>query len=298
MAKLRRNHASRGGAAAGTTILKVSLFTAILCALTWGFRTFWAGTQVQTHPEYAGEAYFLPFGSRGQIVAHGGYTLSYFEDWEQAEWVAYILTGEHLRRPWTKRDNNFRRDPDVRSGSADGNDYRGSGYDRGHLVPFADFAWDAQLADETFFMSNVSPQDRGFNQGIWRELEELTRDWAGRFGRLYVVTGPVVTEEPLATIGRDERIAVPRTYYRVLLDLDRPEQKAIAFLLPNQTTDRPLTDFVVTVDRVEEVTGLDFFAELMPADLEAELEGSSTIDLWPLDRRKYDRRVEKWNNVR
>ena len=300
MAKLRRNHTpQRGGAASAGTLLKVGLFAAILFALVWAFET-WNGarTQVPGPTEYAGEAWFLPSSTAGEIVDHGGFVLSYDEDWEQAEWVAYILTGEHLEREWSRRDDNFRPDPQVTTGSATPFDYRGSGYDRGHLAPFADFAWNAELADATFYMSNISPQDRAFNQGIWRELEELTRDWAKRDGRLYVVTGPVRSRPPLGYIGREEQVAVPAAFFKVLLDLEEPAQKGIGFVIPNAASDRPLTEYMVSIDSVESVTGLNFFPELMPADLEARIEAAARPGDWPLDRHKYDRRVDQWNNVK
>ena len=253
MAKLRRNHARRGTSASGITLVKVSVFAAILFGLTWGFKTWneGAGTQVQSRSDYAGEAYYLPAPTKGELVDHGGFVLSYDEDWEQAEWVAYILTREHLQREWSKRKDNFRSDPAVSTGSASVGDYRGSGYDRGHLAPFADFAWDVTLADETFYLSNVSPQARQFNQGVWRELEELTRDWANRFSRLYVVTGPVTTDPPKFYIGRDNRVAVPQAYFKVLLDLDEPEQKGIGFIIPNEISFDPLPKYAVSIDEVE-----------------------------------------------
>ncbi len=301
MAKLRRNHTpQRGGAASAGTILKVGLFAAILFALVWAFRQWSgaAGPQVPGPSEYAGEAWILPRGGRGEIVDHGGFVLSYYEDWEQAEWVAYVLSREHLEQEWGRRDDNFRSDPLVSTGSATPFDYRGSGYDRGHLAPFADFAWNDTLADATFYMSNVSPQARQFNQGVWRELEELVRDWAREAERLYVVSGPVTTEDPRGYIGRDNRVAIPAAYYKVLLDLEEPQRKGIAFLIPNEVSFRPLPDYVVSIDLVEAVTGLDFFAELMPADLENELEATSNPDLWRFSKQKHDRRVDQWNNVK
>jgi endonuclease G len=299
MAKLRRNHARRGAAASAGMTIRVAVFIAILLALLYGFRK-WAGSQVQTQPssDYAGEAYYLPTGGWGQIIDHGGFLLSYDEDWEQAEWVAYILTRDHLQQEWSERDDNFREDPLVTTGSASLGDYRGSGYDRGHLAPFADFAWDAGLADATFYLSNVSPQARQFNQGIWRELEELTRDWANRDKQLYVVTGPVTTQDPKFYIGRNNRVAVPQAYFKVLLDLEEPQQKGIGFVIPNEISFQPLTDYVLSIDEVEEITGLDFFPELMPDKLEKEIEAVGNADLWLFSKKKYDRRIQQWNKVK
>ncbi|NJB86543.1 endonuclease G [Lewinella marina] len=298
MAKLRRNHARRGRSASGGTILKITLFALILFGMVWAFHR-WNGarTPVPYDSGYAAEAWFLPAGGSGEVVEHTGFTLSYLEDWEQAEWVAYVLTRDHLDREWTPRRDNFREDPLVTTGSATDFDFRGSGYDRGHLAPFADFAWDADQADETFYLSNISPQIPAFNQGIWRELEENVREWARHDGRLYVVTGPVTSLPPRAYIGRDNRVAIPQSYYKVVLDLEDPEQKGIGFVIPNEVSTHPLAHYAMSIDEVEKITGIDFFPELMPADLEATIEARADPARWDVDPATYDRRITKWNNV-
>ena len=302
MAKLRRNHANQSKQSGGM-ITKVGIFGAIVAGLYALFNFFSGGEgptiawEDEGEPSvYAGELHFLPSEVSGSQVYHyKNYSLSYNEDYEQADWVAYILSREELQQPWSERVDNFRPDPAIRSGSATPNDYRGSGYDRGHMVPAADMAFDAAAMDETFLMSNITPQARNFNQGIWRELEELTRDWAKKFGRLYVVSGPVLSEEPKGYIGRDNNVAVPQAYFKVLLDLDDPEQKGIAFLLDNEVNYEPLYKFTTSIDQIEELTGIDFFEDFMPEELEEELEGSYNKDLWPFSKRKYDLRVERWN---
>ena len=113
--------------------------------------------------------------SNGQIVHHANYTLQYNEEHEQASWVAYRLTSHHLQNPSTKRKDNFRSDPKVKTGSATLSDYKGSGYDRGHLAPAADFKWSSTAMSESFYMSNMSPQVPGFNRGIWKKLESKIR---------------------------------------------------------------------------------------------------------------------------
>ena len=301
MAKLRRNHSRRGGAAAGATLLKVTLFALILFGLIWAFhrwRQLGDEARVPQPSPYDGANWYLPEHDPATLVPHAGFTLSYHEAWEQPLWVAYILRGSDLNQPWSERRNNFRPDPEVPTGSSTPDDYRGSGYDRGHLAPFADFAWNAEQADETFLMSNVSPQDRAFNQGVWRELEEVVREWARRDGRLYVVSGPVISLPPLKTIGRRNRIPVPAAYFKVLLDLEGDEQKGIGFLLPNAPSDRPLLDYAVPIDSVEATLGYDFFPDLMPPDVERQLEATLLTQEWPTDEAKYRRRVNQWNNVK
>ncbi len=233
----------------------------------------------------------LPASTTGDVVRHTWYTLSYSEDHEQAEWVAYELTRDRLNENWSARSNNFRPDFAVRTESATPRDYASSGYDRGHLCPAADMAFDEKAMDESFYMSNMSPQVKAFNMGVWRELEECTRDWARKFKRLYVVTGPVLTAAPLGQIGQS-KVTVPGAYYKVLL---APEQgKAIAFVLPNAVSESPVMDFACSIDKLEKTTGLDFFPQLLKG-LNEELEGSLDKDAWPVDRRRYAERVEKWN---
>ena len=233
----------------------------------------------------------LPASTTGEVVRHTWFVLSYDEDHEQAEWVAYELTRERLDKNWADRPNSFRPDPAVRTESATPRDYNGSGYDRGHLCAAADMAFDAAAIDETFLMSNMSPQVSAFNGGIWRELEECTRDWARKFKRLYVATGPVLTQTPLGSIGFS-KVTVPAAYYKVLY---APEQhKAIAFVMPNELSAKPVMDFACSIDQVEKLTGLDFFPSLLK-DLDEELEGSLDKDAWPVDRRRYEERMKEWN---
>ena len=300
MAKLRRNHSGADSSSSGGIITKVGIFGAIAAALVWAFSNFGGGGETpppSDRVDYAAEEFYLPTGTKGERIDYQGFSLSYDEDWEQAEWVAYILERKNLQQEWTERPRDFRSDPNVSTRSASDNDYRGSGYDRGHLAPFADFAWNAEQAKETFYLSNISPQARQFNQGVWRELEELTRDWANRFQRLYVVTGPVMTEDPKGTIGRETRVAIPAAYYKVLLDLDDPERKGIGFVIPNEISFDPLPKYALSIDEVEAITGIDFFSELMPKDEEKQLEATGNPDLWPFSKKKFDKRIGSWNNV-
>jgi endonuclease G, mitochondrial len=229
--------------------------------------------------------------SSGELVRHTWYALGYAEDHEQAEWVAYELTREHLNEHWAERSNTFRPDPAVHTESATPRDYSSSGYDKGHLCPAADLAFDATAMDETFLMSNMSPQVPAFNKGIWRELEELTRDWARRFKHLYVVTGPVLTQHGLGKIGFN-KVTVPAAYYKVLFAPD--QQRGIAFILPNLMSEKLVMDFACPIDQVEERTGIDFFPKL-PKALGEALEGSLDKNAWPISRTRYEQRVKVWN---
>ncbi|CCH52371.1 DNA/RNA non-specific endonuclease [Fibrisoma limi BUZ 3] len=215
--------------------------------------------------------FILPaYQSNDEVVRHDGYTLRYQERYEQADWVAYPLLGYETKGTADRDREQFQPDPMVKTGSALPSDYTRSGYDRGHLAPAGDFKFSQRLTSDSFYMSNMSPQAPDFNRGIWKELEELVRRWAVRDRGLYVVTGPVL-KPGLPTIGRQNEVAVPKKYYKVLLYCNNPEIRMIGFLLDNKGSDSSLKQFVVPVDQIEQLTGIDFFPKL-PDNLERELE--------------------------
>lgn len=219
---------------------------------------------------------FLPTSTTGQIVNHNYYTLSYNEKWEQAEWVAYELKKGYIKKNRFKRPF-FIEDPKVKTVSADWRNFKNSGFDKGHLCPAADMQFDSEAYNDTFYTSNISPQDRAFNGGIWNRLEEKVRYWAERYDDVFVVTGGVLSPS-LKTIGR-EKVAVPEFFYKIILDDSKGNFKLIAFLIPNKKSDKPLYDFVVSVDSIEKMTGIDFFPAL-DDKIENELEKSTSYKSW------------------
>ena len=234
-------------------------------------------------PEYLSaiaqpEMLLLPALAQNEVpTKHTGYSLLYDENYEQARWVAYRLTAKHLADKQVERTNDFHADTSVRSGSATLEDYRRSGYDRGHLIPAADQGWAADAMHESFVMSNMSPQVPEFNRGIWKELETQTRQWAKIHGELLVVTGPVL-ETGLKTIGKS-KVAVPKQFYKVLFDYQPDGVEAIGFLMENKALFGELKTYAVTVDKVEELTGLDFFPSL-PDEAENRLESRINTGHW------------------
>lgn len=211
------------------------------------------------------------------IIERPYYTLRYDEKHEQAIWVAYKLSADSLKQEKFPRKDNFRKDPRVRTGSASLADYKGSGFDRGHLAPAADFSYDEFALSQSFYMSNMSPQAPSFNRGIWKKLEDQTRKWSDNNTEIYVVTGPILNKE-FKTIGSNE-VSIPEYYYKIILDITKPEIKAIAFLMKNEKSSEALTSFAVSIDRIEELSGLDFFPT-MPDDLENNLERSVETSAW------------------
>ena len=195
-----------------------------------------------------------------QIVRHEGYTLCYREKFEQAEWVAYTLDSEKLQKN-ASRKNNFREDPEIKTYSAQLEDYRNSGYDRGHLAPAADMAYSEIAMSESFFLSNISPQVHTFNAGIWLRLEQYVRTLAEENEKIFVVTGPILEKESYATIGVN-RVAVLEFFYKAILVLKDGEYKMFAFIVPNEQSREEIWHFQTTVDEIEARTGIDFFWQL------------------------------------
>ncbi len=222
-----------------------------------------------------------------QIRRFGNYTICYRESYEQAEWAAYCLESSELEKN-ASRGNDFRPDPEITTGSASLADYKKSGYDRGHLAPAADFSFSEEAMSESFYLSNMSPQAPGLNREIWQYLEGQVRVWAKEYGRVYVITGPVLEKnaDQYESIGAN-KVSVPEYYYKAILaplyedETDSAEAdtckkiKAIGFILPNRKCEETFWNYSVTIDEIEQRTGLDFFA-LLDDTLENSIEGNSS----------------------
>ena len=216
---------------------------------------------------------YLP-KSDGELIYHKYFTLSYNEYHEQANWVHYKLNPAFLSGS-TPRTDLFKPDPLVSTKSAESSDYKGSGYDRGHLAPAADMKYDNIAMSESFYMSNISPQSPFFNRGIWRKLEMLVRSWGQKF-EIYISTAGLLNNENLGTIGTN-KVTIPSKFYKVIYAPSK--NKMIGFLLPNEEIKKDILSFVVTIDHIESITGIDFFEEI-PDDIENELESKVNLKDW------------------
>lgn len=263
----------------------------------------------------SGQISLLPSDMEGeQRVVHTAYTLSYNPQHNQPSWVAYLLTREHALGDLPRKDR-FKADPLVEGGSATKDDYKNSGYDKGHLAPNADMNWDKTVQQECFYMSNMSPQTHAFNAGLWSRMEALVRDWAIKYDSIQVVTGPVLnattvkrcsaiihcniektglrcdtawdcitliqTTDPFPTIGKKHLVSVPDYFYKVVYCPAR--QQMIALLVPHENRLGPIEAWVVSVDDLELVTGIDFFPDL-DDELEDRLESTACVECWEWDK--------------
>ncbi len=216
----------------------------------------------------------FPPHSHGELVKHSYYSLSYSETHEQAEWVYYKLYTALLSGV-VERSDNFRPDTKVSTGSAQLHDYKGSGYDRGHLCPAGSMKINSTAMSESFYLSNMSPQTPSFNRGIWKSLEDHVRGWVTGGDTLHVVTGPVFINNK-GTIGSNG-VTVPGLYFKAVYVPSKG--KMIGLLLPNAKGTKELPDYCVTIDSLEVLTGIDFFPQLRD-DVEEKLESIIDIALW------------------
>ena len=217
--------------------------------------------------------------TKSQVIEHVGYTVSYNEQRRNPNWVAYELTSEEVDGT-EPRGSKFIPDPDVVGRQAVDADYKHSGWDRGHLAPAADMKWSEQAMDESFYLSNISPQNGNLNRGVWKSIEELTRDNAQKYGKILVVTGPVFTSKKgLGSIG-DNRVLIPNAFYKVLLAYDNG-YTGIGFYCENVAGKKKLNNYAKSIDEIEEITGIDFFHRL-PDDVEAEVENVYDWSDWEI----------------
>ncbi len=175
--------------------------------------------------------------------------------------------------------------------------YSGSGYTRGHLCASADRLFSQEANEQTFFMSNMSPQNYNFNSYYWAELETLIRNWANsdKFQKLYVCKGGTIAEgQRLGSFttsnarGSVATVVVPKYYFMAILgESPNKTYQSIAFLMehkdygyvgtyPQATV---MQRHAMSVDELEEFTGIDFFCNLNDK-LENNVERGYNIDAW------------------
>lgn len=219
-----------------------------------------------------------------EILEKANYTLSYNESHEVANWVAYEL-GHPQLRGCVKRANSFRADPSVSTGSAALEDYANSNFDRGHLVPAGDMKFTKEAMSETFFMSNMTPQPPKFNQGKWAVLENLMRSFALKYKQIWIVTGPILTDD-LPTIGRKNRVSVPVEYFKVVLRKDGTSYRGIGFLMSVDVPYPEMQAYALSINEIEEYSGIDFFPFLNDT-VEEKIEDEKDTSKWDF-KSKFD----------
>lgn len=240
-----------------------------------GFLLLFSSCTPVEEPRFsAGFEQYTPISSKGYIISHSYFTLSYSNTHRQAEFVYYFLPPAHIGGG-QERTDDFRADSKVKSNPVKGTDYQGSGYDRGHLCPAGDMTINRTAMSETFFMSNMSPMVASFNRGIWSKVEDWVRDAALANGGLHVVTGPILSGSCGSV---KQSITVPCSFYKIVFT-GGTNPKMLGFILSNAGASGFVNKFAVSVDEIEQKTGIDFFPQLENT-LEQRLENKVSLSGW------------------
>lgn len=204
------------------------------------------------------------------------YTLSYNHDTKNPNWVAWTITSNHASGSVQRMD--FQDDDDMPGPKGYLSDYYNSGYDRGHMCPAGDNKWSEKAMEDCFLITNMCPQNNSLNRGMWNSIEQQCRSWAKKYGKVYVVCGPIYLNQQHRKIGKN-KVVVPEAFFKVVLRMgDHPQ--AIGFVCRNASQKgKKKTDFVNTVDDVERITGYDFFSKL-PDGVESKVEAHADINEW------------------
>lgn len=222
--------------------------------------------------------------------------------WGIPEWVAFEIKGIHEKAKGGKRPSPWLTDSAlVRKGIAptdaayyvDGvtkmrevsGQYR---FIRGHMCPKEAADRISQDAGyNTCTVLNAVPQLQWQNNGIWAQLEDDCLDWADKYKRIWVITGPVFFgKNPAVWLGQDgeKQIAVPDAIYKIVIREADTESgiETLAFLFPNIVPKAidDLNEFISTVGRIEEVTGLQFLSALPGDKRKTELNVSGALGEW------------------
>lgn len=195
-----------------------------------------------------------------QILYRRSYVVSYNRDTRCPNWVLWELIRDHADGDAGRPDYAFHEDMEVPAPRALLSDYRGCGYDRGHMCPAGDNKWDADAMYDTFLLTNICPQDRQLNSGLWNRIEMKCRHWAKKHGRIFIVCGPLYLDGDHRLIG-DSRIAVPDAFFKVVLCLEGTP-RGIVFICRNTDGIRQKDYYVNTINEAEIITGYRFFPGL------------------------------------
>ena len=219
--------------------------------------------------------HYVPDGKRS-FAAYWDYTNLV------STWVAYPLCAGNMGTG--KRTDSFSLDPLLPRDKQQYNPYaykagNAGTYDRGHQIPSADrLDWRVNL--ETFFGTNMTPQDPGLNSNAWAVLEEKIRDWAQKSDTLYVVSGCTVAGSDKYVLDSDsKKVTVPTGYYKAVLRLSKGSYSGLGIYFDNEPNFATSIqkNMVMSLDDLEKKVGVDFFVNL-PADTQKSVEAQNPSD--------------------
>jgi endonuclease G len=237
---------------------------------------FWnpQNTSMTKAPTYSIDKMEIPViynYTNGERMNRTGYTIYYDPEFKTPRWVAWEVTRNEAKSNNAQRQMEFNPDPDLKGRKAFSQDYTYSGYDRGHMAPAGDMKWSRKSVEETFYMTNICPQNHELNKGDWNDLEIQTRYWAKKYGKVWVCCGPIYKSKSPKRIGT-HKVAVPDAFFKVILfNKGKYNPVCVGFLFDNDASHKKMADRAVSVDSVENLMGMDFFS-FMPDEIENRIE--------------------------
>lgn len=216
-------------------------------------------------------------GNNDIILVYTGFIVNYNTNRLIPNWVAYELTASEVEGN-VPRANGFSMDLAIDMPQATREDYSNSGWDKGHMVPAADMKWSENAMFESFYLTNICPQNHDLNGKDWHSLEKLVRLWAKEYGRVWVVCGPYVYCNLFGTIG-EQKVVIPDGFFKAVLRQEGDNYRSIAFVFENNANTQPLKKAVVSVNDVEALIGYDLFTNL-DNKIEEMIESQSDFDNW------------------
>lgn len=215
-------------------------------------------------------------GVKEYVKQYEGFTVSFNPDLHIPNWVAWTLSPEQTDGPETRRPT-FTTDSSV-PGCPTTADYRNSGFDRGHMAPAGDMKWSRQAMTDCFNLTNIAPQTKALNTGQWNALEQAARRWTHLDSTLTIICGPILTPAPATLIGQNE-VAVPNSFFKIIVAPYADPPRAIAFIFQNTDTPEKYINAATTIRQVEDITGHDFLT-LLPDSIQTILETQNQIQRW------------------
>ena len=244
-------------------------------------------------------------GGTSEVIVHStsAYGMTYALEWDHAKrsqrWSCYEITSANNKKGWNRKQWNntkwggdpFQVDPKIPAneqspvrGEFSGSHYPGypnSYYDRGHICASEDRIYAKEANEQTFYMSNMQPQVHVFNAGIWQKMEACIQNNANRGEVVYVCKGGTIDKDSQILTRTKSRFIVPRYFFMAVLMKDEKGYHAFGFwvehLYENHSSDR-LSQYVVNIDELERLTGIDFFCNL-PDELEHKVEYESVQEV-------------------
>ena len=220
----------------------------------------------------------LPEGTPQQVKEYTGFTVNYNKNNHTPNYVAWELLSSETDGS-TAVSRNYWVDNDIIGCAPKDDGWASAGFDRGHMCPAADQKWSSQAMKDCAVMANMVPQPNSFNGGKWATLEDKERSNANKYGKIWIICGPLYTDMDTKYIG-SAQTRVPGACFKVFLYEDGANSKGIAYVMNNDNTNTgDLQNYAMSIDDLEEITGFDFFPAL-PDNIENAVESTFNTSLW------------------